>query len=166
MREKMRRKTSRGMRPGSVLPIQMELRPEVQRRLDRLEKFEAPFLENKLLQEGFFSSKQEYRQSFVEFKRFIALSVLHGKPMGMISPRVDEIWHTFILYTRNYAQFCEDILGFYLHHTPCGPGDEVNEEALARDCEVYRSSYQEAYGKIPAFIQACCSGNCDSGGGT
>ncbi len=31
---------------------------------------------------------------------------------------LDEMWHTFILFTRDYAQFCHRYLGGYIHHAP------------------------------------------------
>lgn len=34
------------------------------------------------------------------------------------SPLVDEGWHTFILYTKEYATFCRAISGGYIHHEP------------------------------------------------
>jgi hypothetical protein len=27
-------------------------------------------------------------------------------------------WHTFILYTREYAEFCEQVAGRFIHHVP------------------------------------------------
>ena len=31
---------------------------------------------------------------------------------------VDIGWHTFILYTRDYSDFCQRVAGRYLHHAP------------------------------------------------
>jgi hypothetical protein len=42
-------------------------------------------------------------------------------PRLAISPStklVDEMWHTFILFSRDYVTFCEQFFGFYLHHSP------------------------------------------------
>lgn len=45
------------------------------------------------------------------------------KNIPMPSVVVDEVWHEFILHTKNYAEFCEKYIGFFLHHTP---NDESN----------------------------------------
>lgn len=37
---------------------------------------------------------------------------------SMPSQVVDDLWHEFILYTRNYQAFCNRGFGRYLHHTP------------------------------------------------
>src|SRR5688572_4999841 len=31
---------------------------------------------------------------------------------------IDEMWHTFILATKDYAQFCDDYFGTFIHHVP------------------------------------------------
>lgn len=31
---------------------------------------------------------------------------------------LDEMWHTFVLFTRDYTAFCERYFGFYVHHIP------------------------------------------------
>ncbi len=34
------------------------------------------------------------------------------------SPLVDVGWHTFILYTKDYAEFCRSRAGRFIHHEP------------------------------------------------
>jgi hypothetical protein len=36
----------------------------------------------------------------------------------MPSQAADGLWHEFILFTRNYQNFCDDAFGRFLHHTP------------------------------------------------
>ncbi|KZN35948.1 hypothetical protein N480_18330 [Pseudoalteromonas luteoviolacea S2607] len=31
---------------------------------------------------------------------------------------IDEMWHTFILYTNDYFKFCHKYFGMYIHHSP------------------------------------------------
>ena len=38
--------------------------------------------------------------------------------VAMPSQAVDDAWHEFILFTRQYAQFCRSAFGRFLHHTP------------------------------------------------
>ncbi len=40
------------------------------------------------------------------------------RPLAMPSQAVDVAWHEFILFTRNYREFCRRALGRFLHHTP------------------------------------------------
>jgi hypothetical protein len=39
------------------------------------------------------------------------------------SPLVDIGWHMFILYTREYASFCQSLAGCFIHHTPTDGAD-------------------------------------------
>jgi len=32
--------------------------------------------------------------------------------------RIDQMWHAFILCTRDYSEFCEKYLGGFIHHEP------------------------------------------------
>lgn len=34
------------------------------------------------------------------------------------SPLVDIGWHVFLMYTREYAEFCNRVLGRFIHHSP------------------------------------------------
>ena len=31
---------------------------------------------------------------------------------------IDDMWHTFLLFTRDYADFSKKYFGSYIHHTP------------------------------------------------
>ena len=52
------------------------------------------------------------------------------KHISMPSQVVDDLWHEFILYTKNYEQFCQKAFGRYMHHTPAavlGAGQRSNQ---------------------------------------
>lgn len=38
------------------------------------------------------------------------------------SPAADVGWHTFILFTKDYAEFCERVAGRFIHHVPEAEG--------------------------------------------
>jgi hypothetical protein len=53
-----------------------------------------------------------------------------GRYVSMPSQVVDDLWHEFILHTREYAAFCQKAFGGYMHHTPAsvlGPDRQTNE---------------------------------------
>jgi hypothetical protein len=49
---------------------------------------------------------------------FLAYLKSGRRRVGMPSQVVDDLWHEFILYTRDYAEFCTRAFGSFLHHTP------------------------------------------------
>jgi hypothetical protein len=60
---------------------------------------------------------------------FVAVAGKHpGKALSP-SSLVDKGWDTFILYTIEYAAFCQRVCGRYVHHTP-NDGLAVNATAI------------------------------------
>jgi hypothetical protein len=52
-------------------------------------------------------------------RQFFIAHLMSGKRfVSMPSRAVDDLWHEFILYTREYKQFCRRAFGSFLHHTP------------------------------------------------
>jgi hypothetical protein len=52
-------------------------------------------------------------------RQFFLTYLKSGKQyVSMPSQVVDDLWHEYILYTRNYEQFCQAAFGRFLHHTP------------------------------------------------
>ncbi|QQR92229.1 MAG: hypothetical protein IPJ89_03650 [Candidatus Iainarchaeum archaeon] len=135
-------------------------------RLQQLLSFQAPFLERSLLQKKVFANKEEYQLAFEEFKRFIGVRLLTNETVAMTDEKVDEIWHAFILHTREYELFCREILGGFLHHNPCDAFDESSRIEYQQLAKRYGQHYQTIYGMPLKQFDICCSGNCDSGGKT
>ena len=54
--------------------------------------------------------------------------------VSMPSQVTDDLWHEFILYTRNYQMFCRKAFGRFLHHTPAVvlSRERQNNEGLRR----------------------------------
>ena len=80
-----------------------------------------------------------------EFKKFIFLSGLNIYPLAMISPLVDEVWHQFILFTKQYREFCFNTVGHFIGHLPDTPMTPV---PLAAG-ENFRSGYKKYFGALP-----------------
>jgi hypothetical protein len=52
-------------------------------------------------------------------RQFFLCHLMSGRKfVSMPSQVVDDLWHEFILFTRNYQQFCNKAFGGYMHHTP------------------------------------------------
>ena len=65
------------------------------------------------------------------------LAYLNGgrRYVAMPSEAADQLWHEFILYTRDYARFCEQAFGGPLQHTPAAaltPEKRQSNEGLRR----------------------------------
>ncbi len=82
-------------------------------------EFEAPYLIEKLVKDHIVGSATEAEALFDEVKRYLVLTRMdRDVAWQMSSTRVDEVWHQFVLFTREYAQFCDEHLGGFAHHRP------------------------------------------------
>ena len=62
-----------------------------------------------------------------------------AKEVGMPSKAVDAAWHEFIVLTKEYAKFCEQAFGRYLHHTPKAMMDTPAQAAVANTLHQLRN---------------------------
>lgn len=142
-----------------ILPAHREL-------LARLDAFEAPYLEEKLMKEKIFGDKPQYQEAFVEFKKYAALTKIFDEPLAMASKEVDAVWHQFILFTRQYHGFCKEFLGNYMHHSPSTSLTPVIEGSR----ENLREKYKQVFGKPSPLWKfnhnctSCCTDSCASCG--
>lgn len=81
-------------------------------------------------------------EAIEEYKKFMGLIARGYRGMGMCSAIVDEVWHTHILFTMEYHEFCNAIVGKYIHHAPRTsrslPGEATTD---------FFAAYQEVYGE-------------------
>ncbi len=67
-----------------------------------------------------------------------------GEQLLAITPStklVDEMWHTFILFTQEYFDFCDAFLGRYIHHAPTPRSQyDATIAAYERDPDSHRAT--------------------------
>jgi hypothetical protein len=116
-------------------------------------EFEAPYLERKLSSCGLVDSPAEAAQLFREVKRYLALSSLQPAGLAMVSSLVDAAWHQFILFTAEYAEFCRQSCGRYIHHVPQLDRANASAEPAAREslspAAAFRELYEARFGALP-----------------
>lgn len=81
--------------------------------------YEAPFLIEKLVQDYIVRSESDAEDLFREVKRYIVFVQANRDSIwDMHSLRIDEAWHQFVLFTREYIDFCHEYFGMYVQHRP------------------------------------------------
>jgi hypothetical protein len=75
-------------------------------------------------------SEQDAEEIFTETKRWLWLCAKRTRqveagsaesfqlPLFNEAFAIDMMWHTFILFTEDYARFCQTYFGFFIHHHP------------------------------------------------
>jgi hypothetical protein len=88
-----------------------------------------------------------------ELKRYLALCALRPKmPYGMFGP-VDDLWHTFLMFTRDYEQFCQTVAGRFIHHVPATADSENERASQLNTFAEMLADYRQTFGEeAPAHI--------------
>ncbi len=93
------------------------------------------------------------------YKRFLTLMVKF--PDESIAPTkdVDKFWHGHILDTLKYAEDCQNVFGYFLHHFPYfgmrGEEDAANLRAASANMHaIYEREFGEALPRAMAFCTA------------
>ncbi len=66
-------------------------------------------------------------------------------PYVMLSGNVDDAWHAFLLNTRLYLEFCNEHVGFFIHHTPMDV-ESANVYIVQGGIEYTVNHLQEVFG--------------------
>ena len=86
-----------------------------------------------------------------EFKRYLVLVAnkkKKGEGTGMFSKHVDNLWHSFILFTREYTEFGHKYAGRYMHHAPEVDIENRTPEQQAqsrKDFQAFIKNYEETF---------------------
>lgn len=83
------------------------------------------------LQKQFSMDETTASELFNDTKRFLWLCSLCDGPIAP-APKIDDGWHTFIIFTEDYAGFCDQFFGNFIHHRPRGPNDPHDGGIIVR----------------------------------
>lgn len=94
------------------------------------------------------------REIFLETKRWLWLCATQvaaardgvGERIPLLSEAraIDLMWHTFLLFTKDYARFCDRYFGFFVHHQPRRRAEkEAWEARVASDPDAAMSERRE-----------------------
>jgi hypothetical protein len=111
---------------------------------------------------------------------FLKMCADHPEHRFAPSPTVDIGWHTFILYTRDYALFCEMHAGRFLHHEPNDDPDcpstargygwtieFMREQGIPFDFDTWTAHLPDMSALRTALLtgESKCTVDCDGGKG-
>ncbi len=108
-------------------------------------------------EEGQGWSREHVDQMAIEYKRFLTLTVRY--PEETIAPNkdVDKFWHGHILDTMKYAEDCQNVFGYFLHHFPYfGMRGEEDAANLAKAGDTTNRLYEKEFGQALTAKPAYC----------
>jgi len=119
-------------------------------------------------------SEHEAKELFDDLKRFLFLCATHREKLGP-TDRIDEAWHNFILFTKDYRNFCNRLLGKFIEHVPITQAARSSKDGgtmrttsrLARQAfgEELSSNWQYRKSDAASCLSDCtrCSGSTNCG---
>ncbi len=87
-----------------------------------LQEYDLAPVRDRLLREGAMPAAW-LDEAIYEFRRYLSLRVLCGRTPMMLSKPIDMVWHTCLLFSRLYADLCQQAFGVFVHHDPTTSGD-------------------------------------------
>ena len=127
--------------------------------LNKLERYEIPsgVIERIKPKEPFNKmADAQIKEVVNEFKKFMAIVVINHnteKRVEMVNELVDEVWHTFILFTNEYRKFCDALVGEYIHHEPNIDSlygiDPLFPYKKKQSTEFFYKEYERCFGPLP-----------------
>jgi hypothetical protein len=112
-----------------------------QARLRAIEEYDLEFIAERLRRKRAVPPEL-IEDALFEFRRYMALVALGHHDIAMISQDVDEVWHNFIVFTRQYSRFCETVFEEFIHHDP-------NVTQKARRAANFVRVYTRVFGPPP-----------------
>lgn len=64
------------------------------------------------------TTPENAKEIFDDVKRFLWLAAKRGDITSIPTPVIDKGWHEFLMFTKDYAEFCEAYFGTFIHHEP------------------------------------------------
>lgn len=95
-----------------------------------------------------------------ELVRFLAICATAREPIGMAGP-IDELWHTFLMFTREYSAFCASVAGRFIHHIPSDE-DDAMFGVVPHPYERFLTRYNTAFGEPPSDLWPSAAAGCRS----
>lgn len=102
-------------------------------------------------------AREEGERCFTAFKQFLAVCAL-ADGERVPSRNIDDMWHTALLFSRSYQQFCTEVLTEIVHHEPVETPPDVAAYAAAREdaLELF-GELDDEYWPDPASVRLCGS---------
>lgn len=138
----------------------MTSRKAARSKLEAIKHFNFTAILGRVAKENPSWSTERLETALSEYQKWMSMcAIMPGVKLGMCSQDVDEVWHAHILYTRDYACFCESVAGRFIHHQPTS--DEEMEQGDITSSVNTRILLKFCFGKLSEVWQGAeCDEKC------
>lgn len=87
---------------------------------EKLESLDLTLIAYKLMHPSYGQgwTYQQVDRAIANYKRFLLLLYLYPNSVIVPTQEIDQVWHQHILDTRKYAEDCQRLFGYFVHHSP------------------------------------------------
>ncbi len=112
---------------------------------------------------------EQARETEVWYKRFLYLNAVYPDRSIVPTHAIDSFWHYHILDTLKYAEDCQIVFGYFLHHFPYFGmrGDEDRQnllDASEQTWNLFREHFNEdpavLHGDMSKCVKSCTGKTC------
>jgi hypothetical protein len=108
-------------------------------------------------EEGQGWTNEQCDEAEIEYKKFLALKRTYHEKEIVPNRMVDIFWHQHILDTMKYAEDCENLFGYFVHHFPYfGMNGEEDANNLVNAFEETKELYSKHFGKSYTGMATRC----------
>ena len=97
-------------------------------------------------------SEETAKEHEQELKKFLVLCSLQVDRSFGISETIDQLWHTFIVFTRAYSEFCREVCGRFIHHSPAENNRSIPVEEKQAMYRGTLDAYRVHFGEPPTHL--------------
>jgi hypothetical protein len=92
-------------------------------------------------------TRQQVDRAIANYKKFLHLLYIYPNSTVVPTQEIDQVWHQHILDTRKYAQDCQWLFGYFIHHYPYfAMGSDTQQQALETAFSYTRTLFIEHFG--------------------
>lgn len=126
----------------------------------RISDYDLSFVVERLVDNDGYT-REKAMKLVEELKKFLFICIVENdKPIAMLSSEVDDAWHNFILFTKEYQNFCFEIAGRFLHHSPFSK--DTDKSTIQRSGRNFIKAYKKYFGDLdPIWLKVEASGMCE-----
>lgn len=131
---------------------------EQKQKLAKLQDYDLSFVAQRLNNKQLLPSHL-IESAIIDFKRFIGLVVLGYSNLSVPSREVDEVWHNFILYTKEYHLFSNRFYGKYIHHCPSDSKFSTSKKSSRDTLNIYKKYFSELENETLTLMECSSDGS-------
>lgn len=132
-----------------IRSIKIQMTPLQRKRVERIDEEDFSLVKIKaskqLALEGQPHHDRYLERGIFSLKQYYAVALFDGKNPHAVSDSVDPFWHAHILDTERYQSFCNEAVGYFMHHKPHDPDNAREMDCLERTYQYTSRIYQDIF---------------------